>query len=397
MGTIVQGWNVIPDNAFGNKNAIFFAISDNYSFAVANVIMSLNKWSNSLMGSTDIIIYHDGISEKNVELLQSLHKNTYFLYMQFPEEWTDIVNHPRTAPWGPYVICKFFGFELIKKYEKVLHLDADIHICADIKELFDFEDELIWREILGWKPNEIFVDLITPGTEIKCGNGGMILFSNKILKYHIDKDTIKKAFLDIEGLKDGGIDETVIAWIVYQKGIQTRELDMHTYNTPSRHVTLETKLVHFLDSLSISSKPWKNPASYLYYEDWAENYQKWIEIGGEGLVHFTKEDYYQLFAYDKEIKIRKLNKKLKITIDEKQECLNTIEKLSKEVHGYLNEIQKISMENKKLNSDLRKKDESIFKLKAQLDKILGSKSWKMTKPFRILVNFCKKLLRSTHA
>lgn len=42
-----------------NKNCIFFAISANYAFTVANVIMSLNKHSVNLMKNCDIIIYHD--------------------------------------------------------------------------------------------------------------------------------------------------------------------------------------------------------------------------------------------------------------------------------------------------------------------------------------------------
>ena len=44
-----------------NKNCIFFSISANYAFTVANVIMGLNKYSHELLKNCDIIIYHDGI------------------------------------------------------------------------------------------------------------------------------------------------------------------------------------------------------------------------------------------------------------------------------------------------------------------------------------------------
>ena len=44
-----------------NKNCIFFAISANYAFTAANVIMSLQKHLYELLKACDIIIYHDGL------------------------------------------------------------------------------------------------------------------------------------------------------------------------------------------------------------------------------------------------------------------------------------------------------------------------------------------------
>lgn len=40
-----------------NKNCIFFAISDNFAFAVANVLMGLKKHSNKLLNNCDVIIF----------------------------------------------------------------------------------------------------------------------------------------------------------------------------------------------------------------------------------------------------------------------------------------------------------------------------------------------------
>lgn len=39
----------IPERCTNNKYANFFAISDNYSFAAANVVMGLYKHSSALM------------------------------------------------------------------------------------------------------------------------------------------------------------------------------------------------------------------------------------------------------------------------------------------------------------------------------------------------------------
>lgn len=402
MSITTQNWQAVPQYDSGNKNAIFFAINNEYAFAVANVVMGLLKHSEALMRTTDIIIYHNGISEKNMELLRSLHENTLFIHMQFPQEWEELLAHPRTQPWGAYVICKLYGFELISKYEKVLHLDADMYVCGDISSLFEIEEEFAWRSVIGWKPNEVFASVLPAGAQIQCGNGGMLLFTNKLSKYGIDKDAVKAAFLKIKDLPTGGIDETVIAWIIYEMGIQTKDVDIRYFNTPSRFAGPETRLVHFLNSLAISSKPWVNPASYIYHKEWAQNYQKWLDMGGEGPVHFSKEDYYQLFGYEKEEKVRKLKKKVKKLVKENQEQKETLEECTKEKEVLQKTITDLRTKNEKINkeaeihnADIKKRDERIRKLEKELSTIRNSKSWKLTKPLRIILKFFKKLIART--
>ena len=126
MELFTENWQVLPAENSGNENAIFFAISDNYSFAAANVIMGLLEYAKETMKTTDIIIYHNGISERNMCLLRMLHANTYFVPMQFPSQWAEILEHPKTLRWGHFIICKFYGFELIKKYKTAILLDADM-------------------------------------------------------------------------------------------------------------------------------------------------------------------------------------------------------------------------------------------------------------------------------
>ena len=120
-------WTCLPGGKSVNKKAIFFSISDSYSFAAANMIMGLNQHSPKLMQFTDIIIYHNGISETNMRLLKSLHNNTYFVYMSFPESWHLIMEHPRTTQWGAFVISKLYGF-FLRQYR----INATIRIIQQV-------------------------------------------------------------------------------------------------------------------------------------------------------------------------------------------------------------------------------------------------------------------------
>ena len=338
-----------------NNNAIFFSISDSYTFAVANVIMGLYQYSSNMMKTCDVVVYHNGLTQKNQMLLKQLHNEIFFREMVFPEEYNEILNHKTALIWGPYVVAKFFGFELANEYDRVLFMDADLLIRDDISELFGIEEEMAWCNILAWNPTENFKDLLVhPKDYISAGNAGLYYFSGKLRKYNITRSDIVAAFEKVKSLKRGGSDELVIAWIVYEKGILLKELERDIYNIPARRARQDSKILHFLDHLKVSTKPWRNLAAYLYFADWAENYQRWIQMGGEGLVQFTQKDYYQLFAFDKDKKIGELEAKVK---------------------------------ELKQRVDL----DSYNALEAKYQAVINSKSWKITAPLRWLGNIIKRL------
>jgi len=222
------------------------------------------------------------------------------------------VAHPKTTEWGPYIACKLFGFDLIQRYEKALFLDADLLVTGDISGLFEIEEDIAWREVYAVKPQEIFADILPTSSErILMGNAGLYYFNSSLKKYNIGIETVAEAFQRIKDVKKGGNDEKVMAWLAYEKQLSIKELDANVYNSPIQKITDDTRVIHFLNWHAISTKPWKNLAAYLYFEEWVENYQKWIAMGGEGSVDFSKEDYFALFGFDKAKMLKAKDKKIK--------------------------------------------------------------------------------------
>lgn len=361
-----------------NKKCIFFVISNNYVFAFANVLISLKKYSNNLLDHCDIILYHDGISLENRNLLRKLCNNIRFEEIYFHSKFDNILDFVKSKKWNIYIVVKFFGFDLVKRYEKVLFLDADVLIKQDISSIFEIKEEMAWRKVIGWNTVERLSSVLENKNDyISVGNGGVIYFTNKINKYNINDDDIVLAFEKLKNLKISGIDEIILAYIAYKKRIKLKELDISfncsaAFYTPDENENLRinnflksrnaftefeninknVKIIHFLNSRGITTKPWENLASYLYFREWAENYEEWISMGGSGLVSFTEEDYYNLFGFKQADEIKKLKNKLK------------------------------------------QKDEELEKLKnisRKYNIISNSKTWKATKPIRKIFDIIKKL------
>lgn len=335
-----------------NKNCIFFAISANYAFTAANVIMSLQKHSYELLKSCDIIIYHDGLPPRDKALLWRLHNNIIFEEIMFPDDYQEIIDEAIKRRWGIYILPKLFGFKLVKRYEKVLFLDTDIIVTADISEIFNIEQEIAWRKIEAWNAKENFSCLINNDYISAC-SGGVVYFTDKINKYNIEDEDILDAYECTKNLKRGGIEERIITLLVYKKKIILKELDI-TFNYPIGKILPNQnyyKIIHFLDSRDRSTKPWKNLAAYLYFKDWAENYEEWIVMGGEGLVNFTQEDYYELFGFKKADEINRLKAKIK------------------------------------------KQNERLKNVQQKYNTIRNSRTWKATKPLRFLLDHIKRFCK----
>lgn len=262
-------WNCIPDKPMSDY-AIFFAITDNYAFAVANVIWGLKQHSPMLMKRCDIIIYSNDITEKNKQLIKAIHEKTMFLHITFPASWNILIEDQWALKqgYGSHIFCKYYGFWLVKNYKRALWLDADVLIRGDISGLFDINECLAWRRVVAWNPNEVLNNILRTSDDISVGNGGLVCFSEELNALSIDwtKEVEKWASIIVNAPR-GGHDEKIIACIAHEHHISVKELCINIYNTPIKHICEQTVIVHFLAPSNIEPKPWKSLASYLYFTD----------------------------------------------------------------------------------------------------------------------------------
>lgn len=117
------------------ETAIVFGATNNFAFAIASVLMDLKKFDYSWI--TDIVIFHDGISEKEQKLLNSILPCVFEKY-NFPIKDKTKFDQSVLNYFSEMVFSKFECLRLLKYYKNVIWLDYDIVITKNISELANY-------------------------------------------------------------------------------------------------------------------------------------------------------------------------------------------------------------------------------------------------------------------
>ena len=269
------------------KNAIMLAISDNYSFAAANVMMSIRDNSPKVFDECEFIIYHNCISETNKAVLLKI-KNP-IRFMQIEEYcFCDFINeYAKANKWGPFIFQKFNAFSMLKEYKKILWLDSDTFVNKAIDFIFGIESDIAGVSIGGKLPYDAdSVDLAKTG--IHC-RAGVVLFNDKLNRFDISVNEIKSRCKHFEDdhrrLYGAPFDEKLIGYIIsyYQMDFFELPREYHAFcreyiNRNAITDFLNASVQHFANGPD--TKPWTSDCLYRSLPKWAANHRKFIEMGG---------------------------------------------------------------------------------------------------------------------
>lgn len=115
--------------------AIVFGITSNLTFALANVVIGLKKHSPNF--ADEIIVYHDGILQKDKEILTSILPCRFIEY-EFPIGDGANFDPFFFEQFSSMAYSRFECFKLLNEFKKVLWLDVDILIQKDISGLLKY-------------------------------------------------------------------------------------------------------------------------------------------------------------------------------------------------------------------------------------------------------------------
>lgn len=261
------------------KNAaIMLAATNNSAFAIANVIIGLERYSSHLYDT--IFIYHDGFSEADTLALKKLsNKLEFVLYTH--EIFLKKCKFSGAIPdsFGRYThmsVCRYELFNHLHDYKYCIWIDFDILIQKDISFLFDYAP---WGMIKTVNPikNAIKGKLEGISGEEICLSSGVVIVSDTIENYSSITDELYKEtskYSDVLLLPD----QAILNYVSYLRQINAKAIPDKLISPPEWKVAFkEAPMIHAAGS---RKRFWNEASLIVAYPEWQLNNKLWLLNGG---------------------------------------------------------------------------------------------------------------------
>ncbi|MFA6988623.1 MAG: glycosyltransferase [Candidatus Gastranaerophilaceae bacterium] len=262
--------------------AIVLGSTGNMTFAVANVLSGLKKHSPALF--SDIIIFHNDITEKDKNLLNKILPCKFVDY-EFPLKDTSKFNEAYFNQFTKLAYSRYECFNLLNEYKNVLWLDIDVLIQKDISGIFDRCTSGIAFAKKGYA-FPIINNLITPidGYDMNEGsyNSGVIVFKDNLSEYNKLTEWCYEKTLEFAQhlfLPD----QAILNLMLQEFNLKADEFGLD-YNfailaSTIKETKKDSKNAKILHS-ACPEKFW----NFWNFKEWNQNYEEWIKMGGSPYI-----------------------------------------------------------------------------------------------------------------
>lgn len=253
--------------------AIAFGITKDYTFALANVLIGMKK--HCIQFWDDIIVYHDGISDKDQAAINSILPCTYIYFDEtlFNDE---AIHSEALKGYSLLTLARFECFGLLEQYHKVIWHDVDILVQKDFSGLLEYGDVSGYAATQSptFRVEQNFYGLM-PGYNMLSllYNAGILVLSNK-LKEPAELRVYCYNTFNQYAPKLRYNDQSVLNMMIQDYNIQVEKIDLDYYcchpDTPNYK---EASIIHAYGS----NKFWNSTKLENQFPEWHENNKKWLD------------------------------------------------------------------------------------------------------------------------
>jgi lipopolysaccharide biosynthesis glycosyltransferase len=262
------------ESTLNKKNrAIVLGATGNMAFAVANVLMGIKKHSPSM--GADFVIFHNNLSEKDRDLLNSI-VPCQFVDYKFPIEITPELENSSFGRYSKLAFSRYECFRMLDEYQKVLWIDIDILVQKDISGIFDYAKTGIslYREVV---PLQQCFSIAVEGYDMEGAhyNSGVLLLSDILPEYHKKADWLYETTVKY-GKHLKYADQGIVNLLVQEFNLDVDRLPEQYNCHPTKKSSKTAPIVH-------SYSPQKFWAWYeraYQRNEWDKNYRQWLKMGG---------------------------------------------------------------------------------------------------------------------
>ena len=262
------------------KNAVVFTISSDLIFAVANIILDIKKMAPLI--ADEVVILHNGISQKDLTLLNSIIPVREIEY-NIPVDDLSKFNQNTLNYFTIMAYAKFECIKLLEDYKNVIYLDPDMVILKDLSNLLEYCDSGIKMMPGNVKVREQLhnvVDKYNMETEGICGC--IFVFQDHINDYmklyNFCISSLNKyagrLYLAEQGIFDFMLQEYRLDYCILNR-------DVYSPHPTEINLLDNAKIIHAYGQ----PKFWNG----LENEQWNKNYQEWLRMGGSA---YKKKNFF---------------------------------------------------------------------------------------------------------
>jgi len=246
--------------------AVVLGATSNMAFALFCTVLDIKKYLNR---NFDLIVYHQDISKKEQDIVNNIIPTKFVEY----EIESENVRRKSLNRYSKLAFARYECFDMLANYKKVLWFDIDTIIQKNLSSLTNMDVEFaMWRNDIH---KNSFNFTQNPGSydmESNYFNTGVLLITEKLKNYHELKNWCYKKTLEW-GPYLVCPDQGVLNIMIQEFNIQVTELN-EIYNChPEKPIVKDAVIIH----------PYAEEKFWNYYynfNQWNENYKKWIKMGG---------------------------------------------------------------------------------------------------------------------
>jgi lipopolysaccharide biosynthesis glycosyltransferase len=252
--------------------AVVFGLTSNHTFAVASVMMDIKKLSPGLMD--EVVVIHDGISEKDKRILRSI-LPTRFIQYDFPLKSSRVLYSRSMLYFTKMVFAKFECLRLLDDYKNIIWTDYDIVVKDDISELFSSCDTGIKMMPYGDRTvkGQLYETVGEYDMNAEGVMAGLFVFQENLKNYtELYRFCYEKLDKYAEVLYMP--EQAIFDFMIQEFRLNPVPIDRRIYSLhPSdQKNAAQAKIIHGYGQ----PKFWNG----LHNDQWNENYSIWLKLGG---------------------------------------------------------------------------------------------------------------------
>jgi len=260
------------------ETAIVLGTTKNSAFAIANVIIGLERYSSPFIDS--YFVYHDGLTRRDQQALQKLSPKVrlesytaqdFFQKLGLQETYTQALER------YTHMTCVHYEmFQLLESYRNVIWIDFDILIQKDISQIVDFGPMAMLRggtqmkDALGQETKKCPSDLV-------CKSPGVFIITDDLPNYPTWTEELYQTTRDHLATLTLP-DLAVINLVAYRRGILIKELP-DFYGCPPEW--LKAKNCGVVHTAGMYRRLWNHQSIRIAFPEWELNNKLWEKTGGQ--------------------------------------------------------------------------------------------------------------------